>query len=167
MTIQLFGTASESIVDGPGLRYAIFTQGCPHHCPGCHNPESHDPAGGHARDTGDIIAEWARNSLLRGITLSGGEPFAQSEACLALARAAHAQGLDVWAFSGFLLEDLLASGDDAVQALLREIDVLVDGRFEQALFSHELRFRGSSNQRILDIKESLAQGKAVLFNLPD
>ena len=163
MRIQLHGRAPESIVDGPGFRYAIFTQGCPHGCAGCHNPASHDPSGGYARDTGELLAEIAQNPLLRGITLSGGEPFLQSEACLALARGAHAGGLDVWLYTGYTLEALLQENDPGRMALLHETDVLVDGRFVEALFSHELRFRGSSNQRILNIKESLAQGKAVFW----
>lgn len=95
MEIRIFGTVEDSIVDGPGIRYSVFTQGCPHHCPGCHNPESHPFEGGKVVDTAELIQVMQRNPLLDGLTLSGGEPFCQPEACLELARAAKAARLSV------------------------------------------------------------------------
>ena len=99
MNISIAGLVNDSIVDGPGFRFAVFTQGCPHDCPGCHNPQTHDFAGGQDADTDDIIAQFRKNPLLDGITLTGGDPFCQPEPCAALARAAHESGLNVWALS--------------------------------------------------------------------
>ena len=166
MNIRIAGTVGDSIVDGPGLRLTVFTQGCPHHCPGCHNPETHDPAGGHDADTGEILAALARNPLASGVTLSGGEPFCQPAACLDIARGAHALGKNVWTYTGYTLERLLSEDDPDRLALLRETDVLVDGPFVQAEKSLELRFCGSRNQRLIDVKRSLASGGAVLWEPP-
>ena len=100
MDIRIFGTVEDSIVDGPGLRYSVFTQGCPHHCPGCHNPESHDFSGGRIADTEELAQVMRRNPLLDGLTLSGGEPMCQPEGCLQLAQAAHAARMNVWCYTG-------------------------------------------------------------------
>ena len=161
MKIRTFGLVNDSIVDGPGLRLAVFTQGCPHHCPGCHNPESHAFESGEVRDTDDILAIARDNILLDGVTLSGGEPFAQAEACAEIARGAHEIGLNVWCYSGYTFEALL-NGEPAWRTLLENIDVLVDSPFILAQRTLEARFRGSSNQRIIDVPASLAAGKAVL-----
>lgn len=160
MNIRIAGTVNDSIVDGPGLRFTIFTQGCSHHCPGCHNPQTHDFDAGTDNDTEAIIAVFRRNPLLDGITLSGGEPFCQSEACLELAKAAHASGLNVWAYSGYTFEELI-SGKDEWKELLAEVDVLVDGPFLMEKRTLECRFRGSSNQRLVDVKASLEQGSVI------
>ena len=148
---------NDSIVDGPGLRLAIFAQGCPHHCPGCHNPESHDFAGGSDMDTEKIIARMDANPLLDGITLTGGEPFEQPDACRILADAAHARGLNVWAYSGYTFEQLCAVPEK--RRLLEACDVLVDGPFLLEERSLDLRFRGSKNQRVLKVSELLAGGE--------
>lgn len=166
MTIRIAGTVNDSIVDGPGLRFTVFTQGCPHHCPGCHNPETHDPQGGHVVQTQEIIARMGKNPLLSGLTLSGGEPFMQSAACLELARAAHAKGLNVWIYTGFVWENLLAEGDCDRMALLREADVLVDGPFIKERRSLELDFCGSANQRLIDVPASFQAGQVVLWQAP-
>ena len=147
MNMRIAGIVNDSIVDGPGLRLAIFAQGCPHHCPGCHNPESHDFAGGSDMDTEKIIARMDANPLLDGITLTGGEPFEQPEACRILADAAHARGLNVWAYSGYTFEQLCAVPEK--RRLLEACDVLVDGPFLLEERSLDLRFRGSKNQRVL------------------
>ncbi len=160
MDIRLFGTANDSIVDGPGLRYTVFTQGCPHNCPGCHNPESHDFNGGRIEDTDSLLKEIADNILLDGVTLSGGEPFAQPGACTQIAKGAHALGLNVWCYSGYTFEALL-NGTEAMKELLRNIDVLVDGPFILAQRTLDAGFRGSTNQRILDVPASLACGRAM------
>lgn len=149
MIIRIAGTVDDSIVDGPGLRFAIFAQGCPHSCPGCHNPDTHSFDGGKTVDTKVIIDQFSQNPLLDGITLSGGEPFCQPEACLELARAAHEKGLTVWCYTGYVLDQLLQEHDPARIALLEEIDVLVDGPFIPAEKSLELKYRGSKNQRII------------------
>ena len=157
MNMRIAGIVNDSIVDGPGLRLAIFAQGCPHHCPGCHNPESHDFAGGSDMDTEEIIARMDANPLLDGITLTGGEPFEQPEACRILADAAHARGLNVWAYSGYTFEQLCAVPEK--RRLLEACDVLVDGPFLLAERSLDLRFRGSKNQRVLKVAELLAGGE--------
>lgn len=166
MRISLSGVTGDSIVDGPGLRLTIFTQGCLHHCSGCHNPQTHDPEGGSWADTEDILAAAAENPLLDGITLSGGDPFLQPVPCLALAEGAHKIGLNVWTYTGYTWEALLEENDAEKLALLKETDVLVDGPFLLAERSLELRFCGSRNQRLIDVKKSLAEGKVVLWEEP-
>lgn len=166
MRISLSGVTGDSIVDGPGLRLTIFTQGCLHHCPGCHNPQTHDPEGGSWADTEDILAAAAENPLLDGITLSGGDPFLQPVPCLALAEGAHKIGLNVWTYTGYTWEALLEENDTEKLALLKETDVLVDGPFLLAERSLELRFCGSRNQRLIDVKKSLAEDKVVLWEEP-
>ena len=99
--MRIAGTVSESIVDGPGLRLTVFTQGCPHHCPGCHNPQTPDPAGGREESTAALLARYAANPLLDGLTLSGGEPMEQAAECAALAEAVHALGGNVWVYTGW------------------------------------------------------------------
>ena len=159
MNMRIAGLVNDSIVDGPGLRLAIFAQGCPHHCPGCHNPESHDFAGGSDMDTEKIIARMDANPLLDGITLTGGEPFEQPDACRILADAAHARGLNVWAYSGYTFEQLCAVPEK--RRLLEACDVLVDGPFLLEERSLDLRFRGSKNQRAIDVPASLQSGRVV------
>ena len=165
MRISLSGVTGDSIVDGPGLRLTIFTQGCLHHCPGCHNPQTHDPEGGSWADTEDILAA-AENPLLDGITLSGGDPFLQPVPCLALAEGAHKIGLNVWTYTGYTWEALWEENAPEKIALLKETDVLVDGPFLLAERSLELRFCGSRNQRLIDVKKSLAEDKVVLWEEP-
>ena len=166
MRISLSGVTGDSIVDGPGLRLTIFTQGCLHHCPGCHNPQTHGPEGGSWADTEDILAAAAENPLLDGITLSGGDPFLQPVPCLALAEGAHKIGLNVWTYTGYTWEALWEENAPEKIALLKETDVLVDGPFLLAERSLELRFCGSRNQRLIDVKKSLAEDKVVLWEEP-
>ena len=144
-------TLHDSIVDGPGLRYVVFTQGCPHRCPGCHNPHTHDPKGGVERPAEDIIQDMLRNPLLDGLTLSGGEPFAQAEDCAAIAKAARNAGLNVWCYTGYTLEKLREMPE--AEVLLQEIDVLIDGPYIQEQRSLTLQWRGSENQRIIELQE--------------
>ncbi len=163
--IRLYGLVTDSIVDGPGYRAAIFTQGCPHGCPGCHNPDSHALDGGTLWTLDDVEARFTGNPLLAGITLSGGEPFLQPEACAELARRARRRGLSVWVYSGFTYEQLLAraQGDGGTAALLAAADVLVDGRFVLAERSLELLYCGSRNQRVIDLPQTRARGEIVLY----
>ena len=160
--MRIFGLVQDSIVDGPGFRFSCFVQGCPHRCPGCHNPESHDPQGGKEMTVEEVEAELLKNPLTDGLTLSGGEPFAQAEDCLALARAAHEHGLNVWSYSGWTFERLRDEGSEAQRALLAELDVLVDGPFLLEQRTLSLPWRGSRNQRVIDVPASLAAGEAVL-----
>lgn len=156
--IRVAGIVEDSIVDGPGLRLTIFAQGCEHHCPGCHNPQTHDPKGGDLRDLADIKSLIANNPLCSGVTLSGGEPLLQAEACAELAE--FSQGLDknVWLYSGYTWENLLEMGkkNPSIEKLLQNTDVLVDGPYLEKERSLRLLFRGSFNQRIIDVKSSLS-----------
>ena len=160
--MKIFGLVQDSIVDGPGFRFSCFVQGCPHHCPGCHNPESHDPAAGRDMTVEEIAAHLLKNPLTDGLTLSGGEPFAQPEDCLRLAQIAREHKLNVWAYSGWTFEHLRDNGTDTQKALLRELDVLVDGPFLLEERTLSLPWRGSRNQRVIDVQASLEKGEAVI-----
>ncbi len=163
--IRTAGITRDSIVDGPGIRTTIYVQGCPHHCPGCHNPETWPFEGGKWMEPEELLAIIAGNPLCRGVTFSGGEPFAQAEALLPLADRLKEQHYELASYTGYLFEDLL-SGTDAQKALLSRLDVLIDGPFILAQRSLELNFRGSRNQRVLNVPESLRQGKAVAETSP-
>lgn len=162
MKIRIADIVDDSIVDGPGFRLTVFAQGCPHHCPGCHNPQTHDFDGGREADTDRILKIAAENPLLGGITLSGGEPFCQPEGMAELAKGAKQLGLHVMAYSGWTFEEL--EKQERARVLLESIDVLVDGRFRQEERSLRLAFRGSRNQRIIDVPASLEKGEAVVLN---
>ena len=167
MILRVAGAANDSIVDGPGIRLAIFTQGCPRKCPGCHNPETHDPAGGYDMPVSTIIRHIDENGLLDGIRLSGGDTGMHPLPLIPICDYCHEKGLNVWAYSGYTYEQLIegAAGPDATE-LLRHCDVLVDGPFVLALRSLELDWRGSSNQRIIDVPASLAAGEVVPWKDP-
>ena len=158
--LNLSGFVSDSIVDGPGIRTTIFCQGCPHHCEGCHNPETWDFSCGTAMDAETLLNIVQSNPLCRGVPFSGGEPFAQASGFARLARLLKEKGYEVASYTGYTFEALLAGSDDQ-KALLQAIDILIDGPFLLAEKSLEVPFRGSKNQRILDVKQSLVQGKAV------
>lgn len=158
--LDLAGIAGDSIVDGPGIRTAIFAQGCPHHCPGCHNPETWEFGRG-TQVPAEAVAEMVKaNPLCRGVTFSGGEPFAQAGEFAALGRLLREAGYEVAAYTGYTFERLL-NGTAEQRALLETIDVLIDGPFVQSERSLELNFRGSRNQRILNVPASLKEGRAV------
>lgn len=167
--INLYGTVGDSIVDGPGLRAAVFVQGCSHHCPGCHNPESQPFEGGELTSLDDLMERIRSNGLVKDVTLSGGEPFEQPEACAELARRLREEGYGLWAYTGYLYEDLLAQAQQegpraqAIAQLLGSLDVLVDGPFVQSKKSYMLKWRGSSNQRVIDMKATRAAGRVVLW----
>ena len=165
--IRISGIARDSIVDGEGIRLTVFTQGCPRRCPGCHNPETQPLVGGRTTTVGAVVAELDENPLLTGLTLSGGEPFLQPGALLPLARAARARGLDVWSYTGFTLEELRAQGDTDVDALLEELDVLVDGDYREELRDLTLHFRGSRNQRVIDLAATRRTGELTLLYAND
>ena len=165
--MRIANTIQDSIVDGPGLRFTVFTQGCPHHCPGCHNPETHDPEGGKEVTVEELAARMVSNPSTGGLTLSGGDPFLQAAECAGLARLAHEQGRDVWTYTGYTYEQLLSEGDPARLALLAETDVLVDGPFVEKLKSYAALFRGSTNQRLIDLNKTRERGEVVLWERPD
>lgn len=165
--IRLAGIVRESIVDGPGFRFVVFVQGCPHHCPGCHNPQTHDPNGGYDVSWEELFSEVKKDPIIQGITLSGGEPMEQAKELLPLAKAVNAYGKNVMSFSGYTFEQLLGKGkkEPEVIELLKELTLLVDGRFIMAEKDLSLLFRGSRNQRIVDVQKSLAAGKAVIAEI--
>ena len=165
LPIRIAGITRDSIVDGPGIRTTFYVQGCPHHCPGCHNPETWPFEGGSEMFPADLFAMVKENPLCKGVTLSGGEPFAQAEALLPFAKMLKEANYELASFSGYTIEQLL-TGTEAQRALLSEIDVLIDGPFLLKERSLELSFRGSRNQRILNVPESIRQGRAVLENSP-
>lgn len=165
--MRIANTVNDSIVDGHGLRFAVFTQGCPHRCPGCHNPQTHDPAGGREESLEALIAGLDQNPLAAGLTLSGGEPFYQAADCARLAAMAHARGKTVWTYTGYTYEQILHKNDPDWNALLAETDVLVDGPFLEKEQSYELHFRGSRNQRLIDVAASRRAGKVVLWQETD
>lgn len=186
-TISLYGTVPDSIVDGPGLRYAVFVQGCSHGCPGCHNPESQPAEGGTETTLAALLADIRANGLAHDVTLSGGEPFEQPKACAALAAELKRNGYGIWCYTGYLYDDLagraeaartqqaqreeagltgnaLTEGiadDLAVGDLLDSIDVLVDGPFVESRKSLELKWCGSSNQRLIDVPATRRAGSVV------
>ena len=166
-TIRIAGVVSDSIVDGPGLRLSIFVQGCPHHCEGCQNPETHDFEGGIEFDTEDFISrvrdEIIHNPILAGVTSTGGEPIAQVSAVLKIAEAVRELGKNVVLFTGYTYEELLKMSDDEpdIKKLLALCMLLVDGRFILEQKSLQLKFRGSSNQRLIDPAASLKCGEMV------
>ena len=158
--LELSGIVSDSIVDGPGIRTAVFSQGCPHHCPGCHNPETWAFGVGTPVEEERVLEIVKSNPLCRGVTFSGGEPFAQAEGFAKLARLLKVNGYEVASYTGYTFEQLL-QGSEAQRTLLECIDLLIDGPFLLEERSLELSFRGSRNQRILDVPKSLAAGQAV------
>ncbi|MEG0026248.1 MAG: anaerobic ribonucleoside-triphosphate reductase activating protein [Bacilli bacterium] len=151
----------DSIVDGPGIRAVIWTQGCIHNCLECHNPETHDLMGGYVEDIGKIKKQIEKLELHDGITLSGGDPLEQVSACLAIAQYCQQINKTVWCYTGYTFEQLLAKNDQEIMKFLNNVDVLIDGPFIQKEQSYNIPFRGSKNQRILDVKKSLEQKKAI------
>jgi len=165
-SIRIAGIMRESIVDGPGIRFAVFCQGCPHDCPGCHNPETHDFAGGTEVSVERLLKEFDKNPLLAGVTFSGGEPMCQAEGFAALGRGIKERGKTITIYSGYTLEQLLrmALKNAAVEELLRMCDLLIDGPFVQSKRDLTLQFRGSANQRLIDMPATWKAGHLVLWS---
>ncbi|MDR1904902.1 MAG: radical SAM protein [Treponema sp.] len=156
--LTIGGIEGESIVDGPGFRYAVFVQGCCFSCPGCHNPQLQPFTGGRRIFIEEIAAAIQANPLLDGLTLSGGEPFTQAGPCASLARRVQNLGLTVVTYTGYCWEVLVSGDNRDWRRLLEATDILVDGPFIHELRNIDLRFRGSSNQRLIDVRRSLAEG---------
>ena len=159
--IRVAGLVGDSITDGPGLRLTVFVQGCPHRCEGCHNPQTWPFAGGTWMQPEEIFQKLRQNPLSDGMTLSGGEPFCQCEALLPLAKQVRAAGYSLYAYTGYTFEALYRMEDPFVRKLLQQLNVLVDGPFLLSQRNLTLPFRGSENQRILDVPRSLAAKEAV------
>ncbi|MFI3307476.1 MAG: anaerobic ribonucleoside-triphosphate reductase activating protein [Mycoplasmatota bacterium] len=152
----------DSIVDGFGLRIVLWTQGCPHKCVGCHNPETHDFNLGFYEEIESIKEVIKKNNHVDGITLSGGEPFLQSIECLEIAKYVHSLNKTVWCYTGYDYEYLIEQNNELTE-LLKEVDVLVDGKFILNKKSFDVPFRGSVNQRLIDVKKSILKNKVVLL----
>jgi len=167
MKIRIAGITRESVVDGPGLRAVVFTQGCPRRCQGCHNPDTLDPHGGVEMDVAQVLEELGELKLIKGVSFSGGEPFMQAAPVSYLARQIKGRGKDIVTFTGYTFEELLALGkkDKAVMDLLALTDLLIDGPFVQEEKDLSLAFRGSRNQRLVDVAKSLAAGEVVEYKL--
>ncbi len=163
--LKIAGIIRESIVDGPGIRFVVFTQGCSHRCPGCHNPQTHDPEGGNWISTDRILEEIDKNPLLKGVTFSGGEPFEQPRAMAELAKGVMERDLDLVTYSGYTFEELLqmAEEDEDIRYILEHCRMLIDGRFQLENKTLALPFRGSTNQRLIDVQASLEAGTVIEF----
>ena len=163
MKIRIADIVDDSIVDGPGLRFVVFVQGCTHNCKGCHNPDTHDINGGKIVDTDYILEKFYENPLLDGITLSGGEPFLQTTPLSVIARDIKEKGFNVIVSTGFTWEELMEYKEKYYE-LLKYTDILIDGPFDENLKSYDLMFRGSGNQRAIDVFKSLSENKVVLYD---
>lgn len=164
--LNIAGFNKNSITDGPGFRFVIFAQGCIHNCKGCHNPETHPMGTGTDYTAAEIIAMIKKNPMIKGVTLSGGDPFCQPKAFAALSAELKKQGYEICAFTGYLYEKLAADKTDDKYALLQQVDILIDGPFIESEKSLELKFKGSRNQRTIDVAQSLEKGEAVISTNP-
>lgn len=160
MKIRISAFVHDSVVDGPGLRFVVFVQGCEHRCQGCHNKHTWSKSGGQVVDTDFLIWQIEKNPLVAGVTLSGGEPFLQAKKLLNFAKQVKERNLELAIYSGYLFEDLIK--DDDKKELLCLADILVDGPFILSQHTYTKKFTGSSNQRIIDVQKSIKSGKVVL-----
>ncbi len=169
MKLRIFGLSNDSIVDGPGIRYSIFVQGCKHNCEGCHNPASHDINGGTEYDADEIVKNALSNPLIDGVTFSGGEPFLQAKPLAYIAKKIHEKGLNVVTYTGYVFERLIqgANGENGWKELLEQTDILIDGKFILEQRSIALTYKGSKNQRIIDVPASLKSGRLVRSKYDD
>lgn len=161
--VRLSGIAYESLVNGPGMRRVFFAQGCKHNCEGCFNPETHDFYGGEVKNMDELIEDVLKNKMIKGVTFSGGDPIEQADKFAYMAKTFKNSGLNIWCYTGYTFEKLLEKmkNENGIRELLENIDVLVDGKFEINNKKDGLRFRGSSNQRIINVKESLESKNIV------
>jgi len=165
-TIRIAGVVRESIVDGPGIRFVVFAQGCPHHCKGCHNEATHDFSGGKDVTIEKLMDEVVKNPLPSGVTFSGGEPFCQPEGFFSLAVKLKEKNLNIAAYTGYTYEELagLPTKNESLKKLLDNIDILIDGPFIEEKKDLTQQFKGSSNQRYIDMNETRTRGKLVVLD---
>lgn len=166
-TIRLSGIAYESLVNGPGMRRVYFSQGCKHNCLGCFNPDTHDFNGGEELDMDKLIEDTVNNPILKGVTFSGGDPLEKAEEFSYMAKAFKKSGLNIWCYTGYTFEEIIENMkfNRYLKELMENIDVLVDGKFEINKKDEGLRFRGSSNQRIIDVQETLRLRKIITLDI--
>lgn len=164
--IRIAGFEKESITDGTGVRYTIFVQGCKHECVGCHNPDTHSMDGGALFSIDKIVEEIKELDYLDGVTLSGGDPFFQpAESLKLLKKIKEETGKNIWAYTGYVFETLLRIRNKDIRDMLNYIDVIVDGPYVEKERDIGLKFRGSRNQRIINVRESLKTGTTILEKL--
>ncbi len=159
--IRISGIVNESIVDGPGIRFVVFAQGCIHNCPECHNPHTHSFKGGYTISIDEIIKLVEKNPLLDGVTLSGGDPFEQADVFGKLAQTVKKMGLSVMTYTGYQFEEILQQvhHKKGWDTLLKYSDIIVDGKYDKNKSKLDLKFIGSTNQRIVDVKTTLASNE--------
>ena len=161
-TLSVLSVVDDTTVDGPGFRTSIYCAGCTHHCPGCHNPQSWAQDGGREMSVEELMEVIEADPFAPGVTFTGGDPMQQAEGFTALARAIHERtNKNIWCYTGYTFEALLHM--PAQRQLLELVDVLVDGPYIEAQRSTDLLFRGSANQRLIDVPRSLAEGRIVLW----
>jgi anaerobic ribonucleoside-triphosphate reductase activating protein len=159
--IKIAGISPNSITNGLGIRYTIFIQGCNHNCYNCHNPHTHSFDGGIFISKDDIIKDIKYNFLLDGVTISGGEPFEQAKELIPLIKEIKTLNLNIWIYTGYTLEYLLQDKQSYKYNMVCLADILVDGKYQENNKTKNLQFRGSTNQRIIDIKQTLKQNKII------
>ncbi|MBR2300436.1 MAG: anaerobic ribonucleoside-triphosphate reductase activating protein [Bacteroidaceae bacterium] len=161
--LSILEILEDTTVDGPGFRTAIYAAGCPNACVGCHNPQSWDIANGHTMSTQEIL-EIVLADPFADVTFTGGDPMFQPEGFAELAKAIKVcSNKNIWCYTGFTFENIIRN--ERLRALLQFVDVLVDGPFVQSLRDESLLFRGSSNQRLIDVRRSLEKGEVVLYTI--
>ena len=165
--IRLSGIAYESLSNGPGMRRVLFSQGCSHECVGCFNPSTHSFSGGELKDMDILIEDIKNNPILKGVTFSGGDPLEQADKFAYIAMKVKKLGLDIWCYTGYTYEYIMENLYDKqeINELLKNVDALVDGKFEINRKDIRVKFRGSNNQRIIDVQASLSSGKVVVLDL--
>ena len=164
-TIRLSGIAYESLVNGPGIRRVFFAQGCKHNCKGCFNPDTHDFSGGEEKGINELIEDTINNPIIKGVTFSGGDPWEQADKFAYMAKEFRKRGLNIWSYTGYTFEYITENvyNREGWRELLENIDVLVDGKFEEDKTQNGLKFRGSANQRIIDVNKTLKEGKIIIL----
>ncbi|AIV03439.1 anaerobic ribonucleoside-triphosphate reductase activating protein [Candidatus Malacoplasma girerdii] len=167
--IRLAGIAENSLVNGPGLRKVFFSQGCRHHCKNCFNPTTWTFDAGKMVDMDQLISQVKNETFLDGVTFSGGDPFQQPEAFAYLGKEIHKLGINIWIYTGYSWEQLmiLAKKFPSIQTMIENCDAIVDGRYMEEYMDDYLKYRGSANQRIINVPESLKQNKLVLHHFDD
>ena len=159
--IRLAGICYNTLVNGIGMRRVFFSQGCTHNCKGCFNPETHSFTKGKMFDIDKLVNEVVSDPLLKGVTFSGGDPFQQAPAFLEFAKKLKQHNINIWSYTGYTFKEIL-QGTEEQKELLKYVDVLVDGEFKIDLKT-DCKYRGSSNQNIIDVQKSLKENKIIKY----
>lgn len=164
-TVRLSGIIYESLTNGPGMRRVLFAQGCKHDCKECFNPHTHDFEGGQVFQIKELVDDVNKNPLIKGVTFSGGDPLEQGESFAKIAKELKNLNKNIWCYTGYTFEYILENKNKRAgwNELLNNIDVIVDGKFDIDKKDEKLKYRGSSNQRIIDVQKSLKENKVIEF----